>query len=166
MSLSEAGAASAPSGAWRLRKCASGWYAAGPVVELVPTRGRCILAKEPAALVFFSPAGRGLCSMNDSPAISRAECFRRIEAMYATHVTGRIAGTEHEKALSWLKSCVDPGYAGWEACVAKEGRASRSRLLELLEDLGMDADTGLKILTEAMRLWRLTQIDGGSSPGG
>lgn len=102
--------------------------------------------------------------MNDPPAISRAECFRRIEAMYASYVTGQIAGTEHEKALSWLKSCVDPGYAGWEACVAKDGRASRSRLLELLEDLGMDADTGLKILTDAMRLWRLTGIDSRAVP--
>ena len=76
--------------------------------------------------------------MDDSPAISRTECFRRIEAMYATYVKGEIAGSEHEKALSWLKSCVDPSYSGWEACVAPGGRASRSRLLELLEDLGMD----------------------------
>ena len=104
--------------------------------------------------------------MNESPAISRAACLQRIETMYASHVTGKIAGTEHEKALSWLKSCVDRSYTGWEACVARDGRPSRSRLLELMEDLGFEADTGLKILSEATRLWRLTGIDDSRPPTG
>ena len=129
----------------------------------ISTLAQCNLVKGLPAL-FPRPAGCGLICMDDSPAISRTECFRRIEVMYATYVKGKIAGSEHEKALSWLKSCVDPSYSGWEACGAPGGRASRSRLLELLEDLGMDADTGMKILTEAMRLWRLTRIDGGGPP--
>ena len=129
----------------------------------ISTLAHGILVKGLPAL-FLRPAGRGLISMDDATVISRTECFRRIEAMYGTYVKGKIAGSEHEKALSWLKNCVDPSYSGWEACVAPGGRVSRSRLLELLEDLGMDADTGMKILTEAMRLWRLTRIDGGGPP--
>ena len=95
--------------------------------------------------------------MNEPPvAISREECFRRITVVYAGYTSGPIDGSEHEKALSWLKSWVDPTYTAWQACAVEDGRASRRQLLELMEDLGFNAETSWKILTESRRLWRLT----------